>query len=363
MSFLDGVLNVTVVLRVDWVCEVQIASPRKNVAPVFVGRTPAEVVALAKNLFSLCPMAQSLAARSAGEAALSEGTWREATRGEACAPAQFRERCLRLLAERFGEMLRASVLDWPQHAAPDSEGIAALHEILPILRALPDSTEAQRAFPQVEQAAARLGLREYFQGETIFARQWAEVVADENNMRLRRSEADFLRASDDGAVAKAMVDARFSRTPELPGRCVETGSCARQGGEGLNASLTGRLAARLKDMAATLDALATLLDGGEPPVGLLAAANKGPRQGFAAVDSARGRLYHALRLDNGGRVADYRLVAPTEWNFHPDGPFARLLRGGKIGTGAQARRRVERLAFVFDPCITVGVEILDEAHA
>jgi uptake hydrogenase large subunit len=353
MSFLDGVLNVTVVLREDWVSEVRIASPRKIIAPAFIGRTAAEAVALAKNLFSLCPTAQSLACQAAAEAAL----------GVAPDKAQLSQRCLRLLAERFGEMLRASVLDWPQHAPPDSESIAAWREILPILRDLPDSTEAQKGLKRLEQAAARLGLREYSRGVTIFARQWAEVVDDENNMRLRQSKADFLQESDDGAVVKAMMEARFSLTPALPGLCAETGSFARQGNECLNASLSGRLAARLKGMAATLDAMAALVAGGEPPADWLAAANKGPRQGFAAVDSARGRLYHALRLDGGGRIADYRLVAPTEWNFHPDGPFARLLRGGKIGTGTSARRRVERLAFVFDPCITVGVEIQDEARA
>ncbi|MGO9390014.1 nickel-dependent hydrogenase large subunit [Rhodoblastus sp.] len=353
MSFLDGVLNVTIVLREDWVSEVRIASPRKNVAPVFIGRTPLEVVALAGNLFSLCPAAQSLAAQSAGEAAM----------GQLPDNVQLRQRGLRLLTERFGEMLRASVLDWPQHAPPDSESIAALREILPFLRELPDSARSQRAFGQVQQWAARLGLREYSRGESFFGRQWSEVAADEIHWLLRRSKADFLRAPDDGAVAKAMMDPRFSLKPELHGRCVETGSCARQGCEDFVPSLSGRLAARLKDMAATLDAIGALLQGGEAPAELLAAANKGPRQGFAVVDSARGRLYHAMRLDGGGRIADYRLVAPTEWNFHPDGPFARMLRGGKIGTGAQARRRVERLAFVFDPCVTVGVEILDEAHA
>jgi coenzyme F420-reducing hydrogenase alpha subunit len=180
---------------------------------------------------------------------------------------------------------------------------------------------------------------------------------------LREVEAAFLRASDDEAVGKAMSDPKFGLSPKLAGRCVETGASARQGGAGFSHSLSGRLAARYADMAATLDAIAALLKGFDAPAGLLAGRNTGPRQGFAAVDSARGRLYHALRLDGAGRIADYRIVAPTEWNFHPDGPFVRLLLGASIGTGELARRRVERLAFVFDPCIAVGVEIRDAAHA
>jgi coenzyme F420-reducing hydrogenase alpha subunit len=127
--------------------------------------------------------------------------------------------------------------------------------------------------------------------------------------------------------------------------------------------LVARLAARRADMEATLDAIRTLLDSGAAPEELLSAQDEPSGWGFAAVDSARGRLYHALRLDSEERIADYRIVAPTEWNFHPEGPFARLLRGARIGAGPGAKKRIERLAFVFDPCIRACAEVLDEDHA
>ena len=351
MNLVDGALNVTVFAQGDCVEEVRIDSPRKNVAPVFVGRTPAEATILAKNLFSLCPAAQSLAVQAAGEAALGQGP----------DPAESRRRALRLLCERYVEMLRASILDWPQAAAPDAESVAVLRETLQALRIPPVSGEG--LFERLAQAADKLGLHNFSQAETLFARQWAEVAADERNWELRHDKADFLRPSDDEMVAEAMIAPKFSLAPALPGRCAETGACARRAGEDFVNSLAGRLAARLKDMAETQDANAALAKGGSAPAELLAARRAGPGRGYAAVDSARGRLYHSLRLDGAGRIADYKIVAPTEWNFHPDGPFVRLLRGGKIGTGAAARRRVERLAFVFDPCISVGVEIRDVAHA
>ncbi len=353
MNSVDGALHVTVLTQGNGVEEVRIDSPRANVAPIFVGRTPTEAVVLAKNLFSLCPAAQSLAAQAAGEAAL----------GQAPDEAELKRRHLRLLAERYVEMLRASVLDWPRDGAPDGMSVAALRETLQALRDLSEPDEAAGPHERVERAARRLGLRDFAQGETFFARQWAEVAADEANWSLRRDPADFLRASDDGAVAEAMTEPSFCLAPRLAGRCVETGAGARRAGADFVSTLAGRLAVRLKDMAATLDAIAGLIAGGSAPQDLLTARNTGPGQGFAAIDSARGRLYHALRLDGAGRIADYKIVAPTEWNFHPDGPFVRLLRGARIGTGASARRRVERLAFVFDPCIRVGVDIRDDAHA
>jgi coenzyme F420-reducing hydrogenase alpha subunit len=353
MSAVDGALQVAVRVREGRVSAVRIVSPRKNIAPVFVGRLPEEAAVLAKNLFSLCPAAQSLAAEAAGEAAL----------GKTPDPARQRRRSSRLLSERFGEMLRASLLDWPQDDPPETESLSDLREILAALRAMPESDEEPAFFGPLEQASRRLGLRDFRQGNGFFARQWAEVAVDETHWRLRDVQAEFLRASDDEAVAQAMIEPKFALSPELAGRCVETGASARQGGAAFVNSLSGRLAARYADMAATLDVLAALVAGGEAQDGLLAARNVGPRKGFSAVDSARGRLYHALRLDGAGRIVDYRIVAPTEWNFHPDGPFVRLLLGATIGNGALARRRVERLAFVFDPCIAVGVEIREAAHA
>jgi hypothetical protein len=45
------------------------------------------------------------------------------------------------------------------------------------------------------------------------------------------------------------------------------------------------------------------------------------REGFAAVETSRGRLGHWTRLSRDGKIEDYAIVAPKEWNFHPAGPF------------------------------------------
>jgi hypothetical protein len=52
-----------------------------------------------------------------------------------------------------------------------------------------------------------------------------------------------------------------------------------------------------------------------------------PGVGRALVETARGLLMHEIVLD-GERIADYFIVAPTEWNFHPQGPLAGWLKGG-----------------------------------
>ena len=58
---------------------------------------------------------------------------------------------------------------------------------------------------------------------------------------------------------------------------------------------------------------------------LVGALSLGDGIGLGWAENARGRLLHLVQLQ-GGRAALYRIVAPTEWNFHPDGPFAAALR-------------------------------------
>jgi coenzyme F420-reducing hydrogenase alpha subunit len=349
MSAAPGHLLLRAALRDGVVEAVEIVSPRADPSPLFIGLAPAEAATLSGRLFSLCPMAQSLAAQAAGDAASKK------TAGAT----ERRARALKLLCERLGEMLRASLLDWPAEAAPTQAELTALREALKILRTLPQAERDAQAFARLRQTTDVLGLGD---GSGFFARQMAEARGDFENAELATGTPDALGAEDDAAVWEAMAaDAGFARTPALAGRCAETGAAARQNcGEG---GLLRRLAARRADMAATLDAVQGLLDGAATPAGLVAKQGDGAGGGFAAVDSARGRLYHALRLDNAGRIADYRIVAPTEWNFHPDGPFSRMLRGARIDAGAAAKRRIERLAFVFDPCIRAVAEISDQSHA
>jgi len=325
---MSGALRIFARVRDGKVAEVKMSSPRVDPSAVFVGRTPEEAATLAGRLFSLCPMAQAIAARAA-----------------AGLPAQANE-TLALLAERLAEMLRASLLDWPGAAAAP-ETLAVLREILPLLRRIGAEGSGDDAAP-LRQALARLGLGAR---DGFCARRMAEALADECAMKLRPRKTDCLTAADDLlVVAAAWADKGFSRAPTLPGRRAETGVAARRHVHG---GLAARLAAREAEMIETAATIDALLQGGS------AAEQVTRGDGFAAVDSARGKLHHACRLGADGRIADYRIVAPTEWNFHPDGPFAHMLIGAGIGEGADAKRRVERLAFVFDPCIKAEAEILD----
>jgi len=78
--------------------------------------------------------------------------------------------------------------------------------------------------------------------------------------------------------------------------------------------------------------------------------------GMAGVETSRGLLIHVVRL-NEGKVADYRIIAPTEWNFHPAGPLAQALAGLGPGAGLEAVARL--VSQSLDPCVAYGVELID----
>ena len=71
------------------------------------------------------------------------------------------------------------------------------------------------------------------------------------------------------------------------------------------------------------------------------------------MEAARGRLVHRVEMEN-GTIGSYRILAPTEWNFHPRGVVAEslaTLRGGRDKVEQQARLLINAI----DPC--VGYEL------
>jgi Ni,Fe-hydrogenase I large subunit len=66
-------------------------------------------------------------------------------------------------------------------------------------------------------------------------------------------------------------------------------------------------------------------------------------------------LLHRVRVED-GLIVEYAAVAPTEWNFHPQGAYAReaLL----VDAADDAERKARMLALSLDPC--VGYEVVVE---
>jgi hypothetical protein len=181
--------------------------------------------------------------------------------------------------------------------------------------------------------------------------------------RARPEEAFLVRApdalcadDDDAVIAQLHRDGPvFAALPALPGRVAETGAFARAypWADPPRSAIAASLVARVTDLARTADALEAGTGDG------LWRAAGADGQGYCAVESPRGRLYHWVALDRDGAIGQYAIIAPTEWNFHPNGPFIGNLLGAKVGDGEDANRRISWLAAMFDPSVSFRVVLTE----
>lgn len=156
-------------------------------------------------------------------------------------------------------------------------------------------------------------------------------------------------------AAAMATDPDFPERPLWQGRPAETGPWTRRGRSVAEQPALGvwhRLGARLAD-------LAHIALGGSLDMGCL---NLASGEGMAWCEMSRGLLVHWVRLDGPAgdieqaRVQAFRVLSPTEWNFHPEGALAQALRQ-RAFTNAQTRVVVAAL----DPCIRC--DMADEAGA
>jgi hypothetical protein len=334
---------------------------------MFVGRRPEDAPALAGQLFSLCGFSQSIAARlsvlrAAGLAMDSEER-RRAAAG--------------LLAERAFETLRALVLHWPStrtmniaatSAGHLREALAASQKI--IAEARDGGLAIDELIPpatRLEQAAFALGIPR--EGDAPVSGTLCAAILDETRQErvFPRRRPDALTSGDDGQVLDRLVDkADYAARPFLTGRVAETGAYAR-----LRASaapdqphLTARVLARIEDVRLCLDLLTGIVEGKDRDLSALMGDGASPNEGgYGVVECARGRLYHQAEIDGEGLIGAYRILAPTEWNFHPAGPFVETLLSCRIGEGDGARKLVSQLAALFDPCVAFEINMCEVADA
>ena len=145
------------------------------------------------------------------------------------------------------------------------------------------------------------------------------------------------------------LTAEFAQVPQLRGEPAETGPLSRLSGLPLIWSLNSRpllqrWTARLVELVHHASGEADLLCGRISAVAVAAG------RGRAAVETARGTLLHEAALEN-ELVTDYVVVAPTEWNFHPNGALRRWLLGMPSDSDEQTRTLAMHAVEALDPCV------------
>lgn len=350
------------------------------VSRAFEGRDIDDVLKHLPLLFNVCARAQATAGIRAVESALGR-------------PASSRVECARedlLALEILQEHLWRVLLEWPVFygGAPQSAVLAECLKEIQALHRFLDPTHALLTRPGLQQHHTpsldqrRAGPLQQGLAECLFACElgewsafnvgalnaWIDTaetpatrllrwVQDQGWAELGRTRLGALsELADDELMSRLDADdaQRFIQTPDWRGRALETGPAARLRRHPLlralardhGRGLLWRLVARLLEIALLAERLS-------------AGALIRPRTGHAGLcqlEAARGRLCHRVTL-KGRRITRYRILAPTEWNFHPEGAAAQALATIRPDHPQGAETQARLLIHALDPCVGFALSL------
>jgi hypothetical protein len=363
---IEGSVQVTV----DWdgnrIRAVRVRSTRSDRAQALLaGRQADEAEVLLPRVFSICARAQAAAVSAALDAA-REGEERDALHGEMAVLAEVAlEYLWRLqidLPNLLGLPQRTEALMQLRRELGRAGGTKCdWRSFIDMLRAAvhtesgingePFDSADPAAFSDWEARsdapAARLlrALRAVplQVGGTVFLPRMTKVLLREIGSALGGDPAFSRRPTYAGAAAESGARVRLAEHPLLRAMATSTSGAYQ------------RILARWLELSGIPERLTRLLEG-EAPQRWVQGVTLGPGCGIAGVETARGLLVHAATLA-GDRVTAYRIVAPTEWNFHPRG----ALLGDLLDVAAREATEVEQRAALavqsLDPCVRYTLEL------
>ena len=386
MAQFESGISVTLSVVGDRVAGVEIRSTRLvQAARMLAGRSPAQVTTILPAIFSLCGTAQALAGCAAMEAAM----------GLIPSPAQRMARQVLLLLETISEHAQGVLRDWPSLLGEASD-LALIKPLRPMLagvkRALypgndwarsggggltmdrPTLTEHLKLLPNLAAHLFQHDPQDWLASPNHLD-AWAErgdCIAARLLHRLDRDElAGFGRTTPHlmprGGPRDLELrlghdqDGAYLAQPDCGGVVYETNALSRHAAHPLLAAMTGRhgngvaprLLARMVEIAAALreveELVQDLCDDSAP---VLAPRSGGV--GLGMVDAARGLLAHRVEIEE-NVVSRYQILAPTEWNFHPQGPLYAGLMGAEATDNLEWRARL--LVAALDPCVACSIEV------
>ncbi len=356
-------------------------------AGVFSGKPVAMAINTVPLLFNVCARAQaSSLVRAVESAQMREVSVTVASQREAL-----------VLLESLREQLLRILLDWPRLLGDDADAMQQpLATVLRRTVALADALHPERLFAvggarqallpwhtEQWQTLAELVQEMLFSNAATawLARDGASIAAlrhwtvESDTVAARFLDWLWLQpwrhagasavtpppAVDDAALAQRLCreGQAFTAQPEWRGspydmswfRGVATrplvAELLRRYGNGIFT----RCAARLVALAETMARLDDFFLRGEvlaPPASMV--------PGMAHTEAARGRLTHLVELE-GERIERLLVLAPTEWNFHPQGVAARGLENLRDDGDVSLEKEAELLIHAIDPCVDYALTI------
>ena len=335
-----------------------IRSTRPMAAQILKGKTPLQVLQIVPLLFSVCGRAQGAAAAAALHAAQSAGSPIDAKV----------ER--NIVCEAIQEHLWRVMLDWPKLVGLNQQELrfAGWYSLLRKIGA--GEAEMDVFLQEFERDCLGIsvadwrGISDYHTLRTW----WSKAHSPVAQLLARLAELELgtqaslgvpllpaWTAAEASRACAGRWDATFSARPDRGGEAAETGAWSYYANDGLlnDVSKQSESKALTRLLARVMDVVEMASGNAAPRLDVISPAAD---EGVAVVRTARGLLMHRVHLA-AERVADYEIVAPTEWNFHPDGAFAQSMRGLKVSDVKRLQQLAQIEALSLDPCVAYEIEV------
>ena len=378
---IEGHLDIRLGIASSSVDMVRISSSRPvHASRIFHGKELQEVLNALPMLFSVCGTAQACAGIQASEQALGMRASQQIEDQRFCLVRMetLREQLWRILLEWPGyldetrdqqSMMLALALQ-REHRQIVTEGrnpfllpgdghVSAPPDMMDLIPTLTSLLERAVFGMQPErwlEITDISGIEEWIRAGSTLAARTLGFVMDQELCELGRCQINPLPDMEPEQLHELLQNDDFVAQPQWNGSCRETTSCTRTDSQLLQQlrsrygnGLLVRLVARLTEIAQLSDVLLPTSVG----EGRLIEADQGHSPGIGQVAAARGQLVHRVSLDE-GLIQRYQILAPTEWNFHPQGVAATALATLK-GDVSMIGQQAHLLITAIDPC--VGYEL------
>lgn len=395
---IEGSLDIQLIMNASRINDVEIKSSRPVYASqVFIGKSISESLTILPLLFSVCGVAQVCAGVRACEQALGleVSVDTERVRDKLVNMETLREHLWRILLDwpvLLGTELTDKSTNQPLKTQEMSEIIKHQQDYRKLLTAGSNPFLLEQAISSVrtencqpinklyqllEKSIFAMSpakwleidsmekLQYWFESSATIAARFLKKIQQNQWQALGRNNIKGLFASQTEALNIDTLVAQFDnksfvKQPQWHNKCYETSSLTRidspllqllqhQWGNGL----MSRLVARLTEMA---QIVMGLLDEAESPL-LSVSQNRCDIQGsgIGVVSAARGLLIHHVLVEQ-EQIKKYQILAPTEWNFHPQGVVTQSLASLQ-GDREQIKVQAELLINAIDPCVAYNVHI------
>jgi len=387
----EGQIDIELTWTPPHVNAVRLSSSRSpDACRVLEGKSASEAIRILPLLFNICGRAQAVA----GVNAIEQAARLPSDPGNR----QARPWLVRL--ELVQEYLWRLLLDLPKlfQLSPAMEAFVSLRQKLQkaVAPVVADGSWLQpgatlTGLEKEVQSEIAVNLRDLLEGEVLgceFA-EWQALQEHQvfldwltrngtvvgvalNRLKQKRAlsvdTVELLPAANHASWLEEVADSlasipHFSAAPLWRGSCYETGALARCQEHPLISALLNagedirllRFVARIVELVDSAEWFAKPQNEREDER-WLGGEQAGKGAGFGWGETARGLLLHYVVLEQ-ERVGAYRILAPTEWNFNPEGALMRELSMVQAHDEATLRDQAKLSVVALDPCVEFDVRV------